>query len=157
MGQLYDAVYMKATDALLADHKLIRKVLTGFELDNPRFSEIAKTLHRTVVGHAWFEDEILMPALVKEPTLLRKQFSDEIIQEHQDINALIGLVRKTTNRSDLEANRLQLITILDTHFRKEEDALFPLAGRILNEEGLNALGDEMKRRQKEIHGLFASI
>jgi iron-sulfur cluster repair protein YtfE (RIC family) len=146
-------VFLKATDALLADHKLIRKVLSGFTLDNPRFPELAKTLHRTVVGHAWFEDEIFLPALIKEPRLLRQQFTDEIFQEHKDIQTLLELVRKTTESENLDAYRLQLVAVLSNHLKKEEDALFPLAERILNEEGLNTLGAEMKRRQTEIRNL----
>lgn len=145
---------MKATTALLADHKLIRKVLEGFTPDNPRFNEILKTLHRAVAGHAWFEDQIFFPAFEAEP-LLQKKFLDELYQEHKDIDFLLKQTKKTRieDKKEFEAISLQLRTVLDTHFKKEEDALFPLAERILDEEGLNNLGDEMKRRQTEIRNL----
>jgi iron-sulfur cluster repair protein YtfE (RIC family) len=146
---------MKATDSLLADHKMIRKLWGELQFDNPRFDEIALTLHRVILGHAWFEDQIFLPAL-KNKELLVKCFADEIQNEHHDINTLLGLVRKTPKKEAAEraAYRLQLVTLLDTHFKKEEDALFPLAEKILDLEGLNRLSDEMKARQAETRGLL---
>ena len=52
----------KATDALLKDHLLINKILEQLTLDNPRFDHICRTLHRAVLGPAWFEDQIFLPA-----------------------------------------------------------------------------------------------
>lgn len=144
------AMAMKATDALLTDHRLVRKVLEGFRLDNPTFSKIALTLHRALRAHAWFEDEIFLPVLKREP-LVVKRFMAEIEQEHQDLDALMTLVRGASKKSkELDAYALQLRSLLDTHFAKEEDALFPLAEKVLSNEGLLELGAEMKRRQTEV-------
>ena len=144
---------MKATDKLLTDHRLIRKVLEGFTLGNPRFAEISRTLRRAVIGHAWFEDMIILPALKEERSLER--MTQEIAQEHKDIEELLGLLGSTPsgNRADLEGYVLQLRVLLDTHFRKEEEAIFPLTERILDDEGLNRLGDEMERRKLEIRDI----
>ncbi len=141
----------KATDALLKDHQLINKILEQFTLDNPRFPHICRTLHRAVLAHAWFEDEIFLPAVSVEPLLFRR-FTDEIYQEHKDIDALLKVLRKTpsANTQELEFYSQELKVLLSTHFRKEEDALFPLTERLLSEEGLLELGDEMKRRQTEV-------
>jgi iron-sulfur cluster repair protein YtfE (RIC family) len=141
----------KATDALLKDHLLINKILEQFTLDNPRFAKICLTLHRAVLAHAWFEDEIFLPAVEAEPLLFRR-FTDEIRQEHKDIDALLKLLRKTSaaNRQELEFYSQELRVLLSTHFKKEEDALFPLSERLLSEEGLLELGEEMKRRQTEV-------
>ena len=40
--------------------------------------------------------------------------------------------------------------VLESHLKKEEDGLFPLAERILDEDGLNQCGEEMERRKTEI-------
>lgn len=142
---------IKATDALLKDHLLINKILEQFVLDNPRFDHICRTLHRAVASHAWFEDEIFLPAVEAEPLLFRR-FTEEIYQEHKDIDALLKLLRKTgpANKKELEFYSQELRVLLGTHFRKEEDALFPLTERILTNEGLIELGEEMKRRQTEV-------
>src|SRR4051812_32593906 len=93
----------KATDALLSDHRLINKILEQFSLDNPRFSQICKTLHRAVLGHAWFEDEFFLRAIEAEPFLYRR-FTEEIYQEHKDIDSLLKLLQKTpaTKKKELE-------------------------------------------------------
>ena len=141
----------KATDMLVADHRMIRKILESFQIENPRFSTIAFTLHRAVVGHAWFEDEIFLPAIQAEPLIFRR-FTDEIYQEHKDIDALLKLLRKTSmgNKKELLFYSQELRVLLSTHFEKEEEALFPLAEHILTEEALIELGNEMKHRQMEV-------
>ena len=144
------AVPRKATDALLADHKMIRKILSDLRLDNPRFPKLLETGHRIIVGHAWFEDEIFLPAIEKDPRLAR-HFSDEISREHQDIDAMLKLLRQTplVEKAALDGYLLQFHALMETHFRKEEDALFPMAERILDEEGLNRIGDQMRLRSHE--------
>jgi hypothetical protein len=145
---------VKATTALLSDHHMIRKTMEGFALDNPRFPTLLNTLNRIVIAHAWFEDEIFLPALQREPLLDR--LNREISEEHQDIAILFERAQAAIRSParDQEIHILQLRSILDTHFRKEEDALFPLAERILDSEGLNHLGDEMTRRKTEVRNIL---
>ena len=88
----------KATDQLLKDHKMIRKVLEGFSPDHARFPQLLKTLQRIVIAHAWFEDKIFLPAFQAEP-LLHRRFVDEIYQEHRDIEFLLNICADgTTHR-----------------------------------------------------------
>ena len=147
---------LKATDELLKDHRMIRKTLEGFRLDNPRFPAISKTLQRLLIGHAWFEDAIFIPPLKAEP-LVARRFLEEISQEHNDLDVMMALLRKTPleNKKELEAYMLQIRTSLTTHFSKEEDALFPLAEKILREEGLDRLAQEMRTRQSEVQSVLS--
>ena len=140
-----------AIEQLLKDHKMIRKILDGFRTDNPRFPDILKTLQRVVLGHAWFEDEFLLPALKARP-LVFKPFWTEIGQEHEDIAALLGLLRKTNPKESgpLKARVLTLRSLLETHFAKEEDALFPLAETVLSQEGLVEMAGAMERRKQDV-------
>lgn len=144
----------KATDELLKDHKMIRKIMSEWSVDNPRFPDIHKTLSRVVLGHAWFEDQVFFPAMEAEPVFARR-FMTELYQEHKDIDSLLKLVHKTpvAKREELDFLVMQLRVVLETHFKKEEEALFPICERILDEEGLNNLGAEMRRRQHEIRTL----
>lgn len=140
-----------ATDQLLKDHKMIRKILEKFHVDNPRFPEILKTLQRVVVGHAWFEDEFFMPAVKSRP-LIFKPFWSEVSTEHEDIGALLALLRKTGLREKklLQARVIALRSLLETHFAKEEDVLFPLAERSMSRTRLKRLGAVMERRKAEV-------
>lgn len=145
----------KATDALLSDHKMIRKLLDGFETENPRFPEISKTLERVVLSHAWFEDIVFLPVFKTEPLFVKK-YLDELYEEHKDIDYFIKLIRKTEIAKELDAYILQFKGILVNHLRKEEDALFPLAEKVLDLEGMNKLSLEMEAKQGEAQKLFNS-
>ena len=142
---------IKATDALLKDHAMIRKLLSSWQVDNPRFDALTRTLHRTVLAHAWFEDAIFLPATAMEP-LIFQRFQAEVSQEHADIDALLKLLRKlpAERKKEQACYALQLQVLLDTHFKKEEEALFPLAEKLLTEEGLIQLGREMQERHEEV-------
>lgn len=140
-----------ATGELLKDHKMIRKLLGDLRVDNPRVAEIAATLQRVTLAHAWFEDEFLMPLLKGSP-LIPELFWKEITQEHNDIARLLELLRGTPPdpREEWEVRVLSLRTILETHFTKEEAALFPLAEKVIGVQGLTDLAAGMERRKSEV-------
>lgn len=140
-----------ATGELLKDHKMIRKLLDDLRVDNPRVAEIAATLQRVTLAHAWFEDEFLMPLLKGSP-LIPQLFWQEITQEHNDIARLLELLRGTPPdpREDWEVRVLTLRTLLETHFTKEEAALFPLAEKVIGVQGLTDLAARMERRKSEV-------
>ncbi|MBK8575818.1 MAG: hemerythrin domain-containing protein [Elusimicrobia bacterium] len=140
-----------ATEQLLKDHKMIRKILEGFHVDNPRFPEILKTLQRVVLGHAWFEDQFFMPAVKSRP-LIFKPFWSEVSTEHEDIGGLLALLRKTEfkEKKTLQSRVITLRSLLETHFAKEEDVLFPLADQSMSRESLESLGAIMERRKEEV-------
>ena len=140
---------MNAVASLLADHKMIRKILESFDPDSPRVGLISQTLARALKTHAWFEDEVFIPALRASP-MLQPRFTDGIIQEHRDIAFLLGeILQPGIDRRMLDVHVLQFRALLESHFRKEEDALFPLAERALGAEGMATLHTEMQRRQGE--------
>jgi len=138
----------KATDALLSDHKMIRKLLEGFQPDNPRYGDVSRTLERVVLTHAWFEDTLFLPVCEKEPLFVKK-YLNEISAEHKDIDHLLKLVIKTKISKELDAYTKQFRAVLENHLQKEEDALFPLAEQVLGNEGLLELGGHMEKRQGE--------
>lgn len=142
---------MKATEELTHTHQVVGKVLEIFSPGNPRFQESIKTLRRTVEAHAWLQDEIFIPALKGKP-LIEKSFLAEIAQEHKDLDQMIGLLLKTRpeEKKEAEAYVLQIRTLLEAHFKKEQDALYPIAEQVLDSAALNQLRDEMDRRKTEI-------
>jgi hemerythrin-like domain-containing protein len=142
---------IKATDALLTDHKMIRKVLSEMRREDPRFLKVVETGQRIIKAHAWFEDTLFLPAIEKSP-LLARQFTDEIYREHKDIEVLLGLLRQTpaSEGSTLNGFLMQFKALMESHLSKEEAALFPMAERILDSEGMNKLGAEMRARAHEV-------
>jgi iron-sulfur cluster repair protein YtfE (RIC family) len=140
-----------ATEALLKDHKMIRTLLADLRPDNPRLAEIAATLQRVTLAHAWFEDEFLMPVLKNAPGVV-KPFWQEIAQEHNDIAALLELVRSTPPERTVDRQHriATLRVVLETHFTKEEEVLFPLAEATLGEKGSADLAARMEARKTEV-------
>jgi len=140
-----------ATDELIKTHRVVEKLLKEFAVDQPRFSEVMKTLHRTVSAHAWLQDEILIPAL-KEKPLIGKSLIQELVQEHKDIDGLLKTLLQTPRDQKIEVDAyvLQIRTLLETHFKKETSALYPLAEKVLEESALNQLRGEMARREIEV-------
>src|ERR1039457_4912584 len=84
---------MKATEELANTHQVVWKVLEIFSTGNPRFQESIKTLRRTIEAHAWLQDEIFLPALKGKP-LIEKSFLAELVQEHKDLDQMVGLLMK---------------------------------------------------------------
>ncbi len=127
-------------------------------MENPRFDLMLISLQRAVLGHAWFEDQIFLPAFEAEP-LLESRFVKEISQEHKDLDHLLKLLRKThlAKRMEMEFTSTQFKALLTTHLLKEEDGLFPLTERILDEEGMNNLGAEMERRKMDVIKIFPPV
>jgi hypothetical protein len=100
---------MKATEELANTHQVVWKVLEIFSTGNTRFQESIKTLRRTVEAHAWLQDEIFLPALKGKP-LIEKSFLAELVQEHKDLDQMIGLLLKTSpeQKNEAEAFVLQM-------------------------------------------------
>lgn len=140
-----------ATEELLKDHKMIRKLLADLRPGNPRAAEIAATLQRVTLAHAWFEDEFLMPVLKNAPGIV-KPFWQEIVQEHNDIAALLELVKSTPpDRIDDKKSRIDTLrVVLETHFEKEEKVLFPFAETALGLKGLTDLAARMEARKSDV-------
>ena len=141
----------KITDELIKTHQVVFKLLEGLDVDNRRFPEITKTLHRMLLAHAWFQDEILLP-LLWDQSLIERPFLNQIVQEHRDFDRLLKTLLDTSldYRNKLEAEVSQIRVIIETHFKKEADVLYPLAEKTIDIETQNRLGDGMAYHQDEI-------
>jgi len=149
---------MKATEELVHTHQLVSKILEIFATDQPRFQESMKTLQRAVEAHAWLQDEILLPALDGKP-LIDKAFLSEIVQEHRDLDSMIGRLQAIPpdQLPDVQASVLQIRVLLQTHFQKEADALYPLVEQVLKTDELVRLRDEMDRRKLVVRAVTQNV
>ena len=142
---------MKMTDALLGEHALFYPLFDGveellFTATNVQELRAAfKVLERAVLSHASIEEEVLFPALIASRvaggplTVMR--------QEHQDIDRRVVAFYAL---ADLEAAKDALRAIvahLRTHFRQEEQLLFPMCEATLGEAKLLALGEVWAKKR----------
>ena len=142
---------VNAIDVLIADHRMIRKILGNFHRTQPRLNLISKSLVRAVKSHAWFEDQVFIPAFENE-RLLEKKFVQEIVDEHKDIEVLMAsfLGTRSEDKDLWEAKAIQFKALMESHFLKEEDGLFPICSRTATPQKLTILVEEMRRRQPEV-------
>lgn len=142
---------MLITDALLGEHATLYALFDHLRAtalsrgDLDEFHNAALLLESQLAGHAQIEDEILFPAL--EPHLGRAGPLAVMRSEHESIDHLL---RAACDEKHLDAARSALAALLDLaviHFRKEEQALFPMARQYLDETALTALGDEWAARR----------
>ena len=127
----------------------------------------ARMIERELFAHARREDDVLFPAL--ERVFGREEaLTAEMRREHVDIHAQADRFRGTLRElnqvehpaivregerlsalapaggaAELRASGAEMIRLLDDHFRKEEEILFPLAREVLNEREMEQVGRGM--------------
>jgi hemerythrin-like domain-containing protein len=134
----------------------------------PMLRRIGHMMETQLALHARKEDEVLFPAI--EAALGGDSPTIPMRQEHKDIHAQGELMRQTLRElnevqhpaiesggarlrslaasggsaESLRATAEEIIDLLDAHFSKEEQMLFPMAENLLDEDTLNKIGDKME-------------
>ncbi len=113
----------------------------------PVLRRIGQLTETQLAQHALKEDEALFPAVEvvlgvdSSPTAVMRA-------EHADIDAQAALLRSLlTNGSPaiaLRASAEELISLLDSHFAREEEMLFPMIEQLLDDEALAEVGRKME-------------
>jgi len=133
----------------------------------PVLQGTARMIDSELLAHARREDEALFPVI--ERALNEKALTGEMRQEHRDIHAEADLFRVTLRQLNevehpaivaggaqlgrlagadagaqaLRAAGAELIRLLDEHFRKEEEILFPMAREVLDLAELEEISRQM--------------
>jgi hemerythrin-like domain-containing protein len=141
---------MKLTDALLGEHALLyetfdhlRAAAAGGEISDIRGAVLV--LERILVAHSRIEEELLFSSL--EPCLGPMGPLAVMRAEHRGLDDLLRSAKTTDDLAGLKAAVGRLLDLAVDHFRKEEMVLFPMAGRVLDEDTLARLGDRWAERR----------
>jgi len=97
-----------------------------------------------LVKHFQDEEEILFPAVKNKNDDLDKKIA-EIISEHRKMETLIRDLEKT---DQLENVLDEFGQLLEKHIRKEERELFVEIEKVLSEEELQVISEEISRSRK---------
>jgi iron-sulfur cluster repair protein YtfE (RIC family) len=134
----------------------------------PVLQGTARMIETELLAHARREDDALFPAI--ERALSEDVLTGQMRQEHRDIHAEADRFRATLRqlnevehpaivaggarlgelaaaggRADvLRETGAELIRLLDEHFRKEEEILFPLAREVLDASDLDEVARAME-------------
>lgn len=146
---------MRITDALRGEHGVLYALFDHMrsELDAGAAPAAHAALLRTVLhAHARIEDELLFDEMARRmdggggPAAA-------MMEEHRRVADLLG---RTTGAEDDELRDLldEIVDLARLHFRREEEAAFPLAEEVFAPERLRALGAEWGlRRDVRLGGL----
>ncbi len=145
---------MNILHALLGEHGPIRHQLDALRLAAPRMSDIelrAATLGlaEAVESHAHLEDELLFEPLAKSGRMPMGPV-EAMRAEHDEIERLLGQILApvdTPGRPDPQRTTARMIEIVRHHFSHEENVLFPLAAKMLDEQRLSDLAAEWAARR----------
>ncbi len=104
--------------------------------------------------HFVYEEEILFPRLNKVLGGADVGPVPRLLQEHEKIRQVFGSVSDLVDRyhsdksaqTPLETQMQNLIELLWNHIGKEDNHLFPMAGRLLSEDDKKAVEREVKER-----------
>jgi hemerythrin-like domain-containing protein len=156
---------MKITDRLIGDHKTFLKM--GRELDDISNLPASKRDHKKLVRvvelfkdhlviHAWFEDNFYYPAVraglsANPMPPLNATYMDHLDHEHKTVDGYLDQLETEIKSSPIVYTWPQTFSLffhgLKSHMRREEEELFPLSEKLLGEERLHALSDEMETQR----------
>ena len=140
----------------------------------PALRAVVSMMAGPLLVHARKEDDALFPAVERAlgeaegPTgVMRREhveihdrarrFRETLRQLHDEEHPAIvaggerlrGLARRGAGAAALTATGAEVVDLLDAHFEKEEDVLFPIARNLLTSEDLAAVAARMEEIEKE--------
>ena len=140
---------MGAIDMLEAQHREVEDLFAAFEEASAKkkrdvFLKIADKL----AVHAAIEEKHFYPAAKTEDT---EDLLLEAAEEHLSVKRLIADCLALDDEDEtLEAKVKVLQEQVEHHVEEEEEELFPKVEKLLSEEQLEALGQEMSATQAEL-------
>lgn len=145
---------MNAIDMLEADHRMVEELFDAIEAaqDVDEREQLFVELADALAVHAAIEENIFYPACNSEDTgdtLL------EALEEHLQAKRLLADLLELDPMDDVFMAKIKVLKeAIRHHVEEEEDELMPRARRLLGEDMLMALGNEMivKRVELEMKG-----
>lgn len=144
---------MKLTDALLGEHGAFYALFDNVEELAASAGRVAQiqgaitVLETMILWHATLEEQLLFTALA--PHL--EKGSDLIATlnaEHKEMEVLLGRIEDAEGVHDATRWVERALSSARSHFKKEEEVIFPLAQKFLSDETLERLGLEWAAARK---------
>lgn len=140
---------MRITDALLGEHGVLYALFDRIEADLEGGADPAphaRILEAVLRSHARTEDELLFEEMAS------REGGDggpapAMIEEHEEVAALLDRAG-TSDGDELRQVLTEVMALARDHFRREEDAAFPVAETMLGDARLRELGAEWGARRR---------
>jgi hemerythrin superfamily protein len=139
---------MDALELLTADHNRVRGLFTRFQAaegsDDGEAAQLAATIFSELEVHTKIEEEIFYPTI----SSLNDEIHDlvaEGIEEHHVVETLMEEAKSLDPSVDAWAAKLKvLIENVEHHAGEEEEELFPLVRKAMDDNARSDLGDRLE-------------
>jgi hemerythrin-like domain-containing protein len=136
---------MKATDLLKKQHQVVDDLFKRFEkAESGERAAIFDEIAANLVAHDAIEREIFYPAA--ERALGHEGILAEAIVEHGVVEFSLFRADRARRRGDFEQYVTVLREIVKHHVKEEENELLPKVKRAMENDELEALGEQMSER-----------
>ena len=148
---------MDAIALLIQDHKRVRKLLNELNDTNGEAVKTRRDLTEEIAtelkAHTQIEEEIFYPAYKQACNDAEDdKLYFEALEEHRAARELVlpDLLNTDVESEQFSGRAKVLKELIEHHADEEEEDMFPRAKEIFAIEDLNALGEEMEARRKEL-------
>ena len=144
---------MDAIQLLKADHDKVKKLLTEGDETTERAektrTELLATIKQELTVHEEIEETIFYPALKEHPKA--KEIVLEAYEEHNVVDTVMGELEATDVSDERWAAKFTVMKEnIEHHIEEEEGEMFKQARSVFDAEELQALGDRMAARKREL-------
>jgi hemerythrin superfamily protein len=109
-------------------------------------SRICEDVFAELEVHTAIEEEIFYPAVRQAGGEELNETTDESVEEHHVVDLLMSEIRSLDAGDDaFVAKMTVLMENVEHHASEEEDEMFPKVRELLDEQRLEALGQELER------------
>jgi hemerythrin superfamily protein len=139
---------MDALELLIADHNRVRGLFTRFQAaegsNDGEAARLAATIFEELEVHTKIEEEVFYPAV----SSLNDEIHDlvtEGIEEHHVVDSLMAEAKELEPSDEAWAAKLKvLIENVEHHAGEEEEELFPLVRKALDDKARSDLGERLE-------------
>jgi hypothetical protein len=142
-----------AIELLESDHEKVKKLLEQGDDTTERAvktrTELFAEIKKEMEVHEAIEEEIFYPALKEHPKA--KDIVLEGYEEHHVVDQIIAELAETSVEDERWAAKFAVMKEnVEHHIEEEEDDMFAKARDVFTKEELEALGERMESRKKEL-------
>jgi iron-sulfur cluster repair protein YtfE (RIC family) len=146
---------MNAIDVLKKQHREVEKLFKQtLKTENPRERrELLDTIKTKLEAHTTIEEEIFYPAFKDVGTKKAEEMTMEAVEEHHVVKLVLGELPDVDPESEtFDAKMTVLSELVDHHVQEEQDEMFPMAEKKLDDETLAQLGQRLVARTAALTG-----
>jgi len=151
-----------AITLLKSDHVTVKRLLRELEATTERAvkerERLVGEIERALKIHSQIEEELFYPAFKKaaQDTAAEDLFY-EATEEHHVVDMVLPELKSTNPRApEFGAKAKVLKELVEHHAQEEETEMFTKARRLLDDQQLRVLGDEMQARKETLEKMWSN-